>query len=202
MSQNANPSVFPKITVEHLKNFVMKTGNEKGFFSNSISFIVGGAVYKKIAGDQTHDLDVVTNDVKGLGDKLIKTYYGAYHPQVDEYFTDISRVVLSSSKVSVDIISIDEMVDSINRSGLNMTNALLICPDSSVKHIMEIPIIESKLDLETADAKKEREWVLSKISEKKYCQTNGLRPKDVKYFKENGWKIIDVFECKSHGMFN
>ena len=195
-------SVFPKISIEYLKNFVLKHGNENSrLFANRVSFVVGGAVYKKIVGDETHDLDVVTNDVKGLGDKLIKAHHGSYHPSdEDGYFTDVTKVVISGTKLSVDVITIEDMIESINKSGLNMTNALLICPDNTIKHIMEIPIIEDKLNLQTIDAKKEREWVLSKITEKKFCNTAGLRGKDVKYFRENGWKEIDAFECKNHGM--
>lgn len=197
------PSVYPKINIDNLSKFLLKAGNENRLFlQNHISFIVGGCVYKKIAGDNTNDVDIVTNDVKNLGKKLINTYNGAYHPLLPYSGIDVTKVLIKNAKLEVDIISIDDMADSINKCGLNMTNALVMCSDSSIKHILEVPVLQTKLNWEAKDAKKEREWALLKIREKKYCNTKGLREKDSLYFKTHGWSVIDEFECKCHGMFN
>jgi hypothetical protein len=195
------PSVFLKLSHDQLIRFVLKSGNEQWLSRKHVSFIVGGSIYKTLVGDKTNDVDIVTNNVKALGEKLLKTYQGAYHPHLTYSGVDHTSVVIKNTQLSLDLTDIQDMTDSINRSGLNMTNALVMCEGNNIKHVLEIPIIKYKLKWDTNDAEKEREWVLSKIREKKYCNTDGLRAKDKEYFRNHGWTQIDVCECKSHGMF-
>lgn len=65
--------------------------------------------------------------------------------------------------------------------------------------IKEIPEIANNLNIETANAEAERNWVIEKIKKGEYCLTSGMRGKDREYFRS--WKRIDPVECAMHGMF-
>lgn len=165
-------------------------------------FIGGGSVYKMLAGDGTQDVDVVT-----LNPNLLLSYIKRTYPNA---FNDHENVIFLNplSNIYIDVVSIPDYIKSMNYSGLNMTNALVLDKERKIRHILEIQELKEGLNdfmeqlyLSEKCPKKERKWVKNKIKNKEYCLTYGLRQKDMDYFLNSGWKKIDAFECKQHGMF-
>lgn len=159
--------------------------------------IIGSYIYKYIInGEGVNDIDLVTKNYMATYYDITKLYSNIY---CKFSWSNAISLGLTGSNMSIDIIDMNTIIRLINQDGPTPINSLVYTTDG-IRHISEIDEFQERILLPTKDPKKEREWMINNIKQKKYCVWPGMRDKDKEYFKN--WSIIDFKECKEHFIHN
>lgn len=205
-----------RILADDVAGFLLKAGSPTwldwlvGYKQSS--YIVGSYIYKHLLrSEKITDVDTICKDTNSLLTSVKSVEETAYNPELPWKYdpkgfsmgmtipVDYNAIHFLGISLTVDLIGFNDYVNRINTTGLCLSNCLVLSP-KGIQHVFEIPELSKDLNLEAIDPIKERDWAIQKIKAGQYCKWQGMREKDVDYFKN--WKIIDFQECEAHGMFN